>query len=364
MSGRRARVIATLVTGLLAIGLILPAGAVAANPTYRVVASHLHSPRGLSFGPGGILYAAQAGDATHAGSIIQIRDSMSRHPKVRTIIGGLATVGDEGEFIGIDGISVIGRGTHQSIYGIMGLSPQATGGNTAFGSLIRVNRTGHATTVANVGSADYVWTGDHSSLWEEFPDANPYGVLAVPGHVYVADAGANTLGEVAPDGTVTVLAYFPNTALRDAIPTCIARGPDGALYIGTLALVDSFVLGPSAKVYRVDPAQANLADPTATPMTEWATGLYPINGCAFGRNGTFYASQLFTNPSHDPNVIFADPQGDVVAIPWSSPSTHRSLTGGALSTTGGVAVGPNGVVYVANGTAFVPEGQIVRLTRR
>jgi hypothetical protein len=362
LSVRRARFIASMAAAVLAIGLVLPAGVAAAAPTYHVVASGLHSPRGLSFGPGGILYAAQAGDATHLGSIVQIRNSMSRHASVRTILGGLPNGGDEGEFIGISGISVIGRGTHQSIYGIMGLSPQATG-NASFGSLLKVNRKGHATTVANVGSSDFVWTGDHSSLWSEFPDANPYGVLAVPGHVYVADAGANTLDEVAPDGTVTVLAYFPNTTLRDAIPTCIAKGPDGALYIGTLALADSVVFGPSAKVYRVDPKQANLADPTATPMTEWATGLMPINGCAFGKNGTFYASQLFTNPSKDEAQIFADPKGDVVAIPWSSPSTHRSLTGGALSAAGGVAVGPNGVVYVANGTAFAPEGQIVRLTQ-
>jgi hypothetical protein len=364
MSRRHTRSIAAITGFLLAAALILPAGAVAAVPKYRVVASGLHSPRGLSFGPGGILYAAQSGDATHMGSILQIRNPASRHPIVRTILGGLANAGDpEGGFIGIDGISVIGRGRHQRIYGIMGLSPQPTG-NSAFGALIKVNRTGHATTVANVGQAMYTWTGDHSSLWQEFPDSNPYGVLALPGHVFVTDAGANTLDEVHSDGTVDVLAYFPNTALRDAIPTCVTKGPDGALYVGTLALVDSVVLGPSAKVYRVDPAHVNLADPTATPMTEWATGLWPINGCAFGKNGTFYASQLFTNPTHDFNVIFTNPQSDVVAIPWASPTTHRFLTGGALSFTGGVAVGPQGGVYVTNGTAFVPDGQIVRLTTR
>lgn len=363
MSGGRLQTIASLAGLVLAIGLILPAAAVAADPSYRVVASGLHSPRGLAFGPGGILYAAESGDATHAGAIIQLRHPTSQHPTVRTILGGLATIGDEGEFIGIDGISVLGRGTNQRIYGIMGLSPQATG-DSRFGALIKVDRVGHSTTVANVGQAMYQWTADHSTLWEEFPDSNPYAVLALPGHIYVADAGANTLNEVHADGTVDVLAYFPNTAIRDAIPTCITKGPDGALYVGILAFVDSAILGPSAKVYRVDPAQANLADPTATPMTEWATGLWPINGCAFGNNGTFYASQLWTNPSHDFNTIFTDPQSDVLAIPWSSPTTHGFLTHGALAFTGGVAVGPDGGVYVTNHTAFVPDGQIVRLTGR
>jgi hypothetical protein len=238
----------------------------------------------------------------------------------------------------------------------MGLSPQATG-NDAFGSLLRVRLDGTSETIANVGSYDYEWTSDHSDLWEEFPDANPYGVLALPGHIYVADAGANTLNEVFADGSVRVLAYFPNEAIRDAIPTCVAQGPDGALYVGTLALVESFVIGPSAKVYRVEPEHANLDDPTATPMSVWASGLWPINGCTFGPDGNFYASQLFT---HD---FFTDPQGDVVKIPFSSPGTHTFLSGGALSYAGGVAVGPNGDVFVADGTAYVANGRVVRLAR-
>jgi hypothetical protein len=355
---RRMQVIVAVAVLIAAISA--PAAASAGHRSFVVVTEGLHSPRGLAFGPGGILYVAQAGDATTAGSIIQIRNPASHHPTSRTIISGIPTIGDEGEFIGVDGISVTGRGRHTTIYAIMGLSPQATG-NASFGSLMKVRLNGSATSVANVGSFDYQWTADHSALWREFPDANPYGVLATGGHVYVADAGANTLDEVHADGSIDVLAYFPNTALRDAIPTCIAKGPDGALYVGILAFVDSAILGPSAKVYRLDPSHANLADPTLTPMTEWATGLWPINGCAFGRDGSFYASQLWTNPSHDFGQIFADPRGDVVKIPWRSPSTHIFMTGGALSTTGGVAVGPNGSVYVSDGTAFAPNGRVVRL---
>jgi|ERR1043166_1604290 hypothetical protein len=318
------------------------------------VVSGLHSPRGLAFGPGDQLYAAEAGDADHNGAIIAIRNAMSNHATYRTIVDGLVTIGSEGEFLGIDGISVLGRGTNAGIYAIYGESPQATMGNNTFGSLIRVNALGGVQTIANVGFFDYVWTGQHSILWEEFPDANPYGILALPGHIYVADAGANTLDEVLPDGTVTVLAYFPNEIIRDAIPTCVTQGPDGALYIGTLALVDSLQLGPSAKVYRVDPAHVNLIDPTMTPMTLWAHGLHPINGCTFGPDGNFYASELFTNN-------FDDPRGDAVKIPFSSPDTHISLTNGALSYAGGIAVAPNGDVFVADGTAYVPEGKIVRI---
>jgi hypothetical protein len=343
--------------------LVAPSIAAAAG-SRTVVADGLHSPRGLAFGPGGILYAAEAGDAGNGGAVLQILNSASQHPTVGTVVDGLPSIGDEGEYIGIDGISVLGRGTNQTIYGVFGLAPQNSG-SADFGRVVGIGRTGAVDTIANVGEFDFAWSAAHADLWEEFDpgDSNPYGILALPGHVYVADAGTNTLDEVHADGSIDVLAYFPNELIRDAIPTCVTQGPDGALYIGTLAFVDSAVLGPSAKVYRVDPADANLADPTATPMTVWASGLWPINGCAFGPDGTFYASQLYTNPGWLFSGGQAPALGDVVAIPWQSPSTHRSLTGGSLGPTGGVAVGPNGSVFVANNTVG-PGGQILRLADR
>ena len=319
-----------------------------------VVLQGLHSPRGLSFGPGDILYLAQAGDAEHLSSIIEIRNSMSRHADFRTVVDGLPTAGGDGEFIGVSGLSVIGRGEKQSIYAQMGLFPDE-GGDPLFGDLLRVRLNGSFDTITNVGDVGIAYTTAHPDPKEPAPDSDPYGVLAIPGHVYVADAGSNILDEVFPDGSVQIMAYFPDEIIRDAVPTCVAQGPDGALYVGTLALVDSFVIGPSAKVWRIDPADVNTTDPTQTPKTLWASGLYPINGCTFGPDGNFYASQLFTGD------FFTDPRGDVVKIPFSSPDTHIFLTDGALSYAGGVAVAPNGDVFVADGTAEVPNGRLLKI---
>src|SRR6266513_6011526 len=94
---------------LLAVGLA--ASAIAQSPIIEVVGG-LHSPRGLTFGPGGQLFVAQTGETdTVNGSIIEILSPMAVRPKVRTIASGLPVTGDpdEGEFLGISGISVFGN---------------------------------------------------------------------------------------------------------------------------------------------------------------------------------------------------------------------------------------------------------------
>lgn len=348
-----------LASRLFAAGLcaLLAAGPAMATDPFTVVADGLQSPRGLTFGPGGRLYVAQTGAGATSGKITEITRPWSATPTLRDVVTGLISVGDEGEFVGVSGLSAIGNG---NIYAIMALSNAGTPfPHSRLGHLLALSPGGQVRNVANVGDFNYAWTGAHTSLvpFGDFPDANPYGVLALADKVYVADAGANTLNLVRPNGSQAIIAFFANNVLADSTPTCIAKGPDGALYVGTLALVDSIVFGPSAIVYRVDPRAARPGD-LATVLslaTPWATGLWPINGCAFGPDGSFYASELITSPDFS--------GGDVVKIPFATPAVHISLTGNALAFPGGVAVGPDAHVYVSNGTAFLPEGQVLRLTQ-
>ena len=330
-----------------------------ARAQFTVVSSGLDSPRGLTFGPGGQLYVAQAGSGGSTGKISQIANPWAAAPAVRDVVTGIiSAVHTEGEATGVDGISALGNG---NIFAIMALSNEALGFPSPLGHLLQVSQGGQIRDVANVGDFDYDWSKAHPTLApHDFPDANPYAVLALPGKIYVADAATNTLNLVGPDGSDQILAYFPNNALADATPTCIAQGPDGALYVGTLALVDSIVFGPSAKVYRVDPKEAdpNRLLAVLNIATLWADGLGPINGCAFGPDGSFYASEFFTSPA------FAN--GDVVKIPLDNPSKHISLTGGKMLFPAGIAVGPDGTVFVSNGSAELPprRGQVVRLTAK
>jgi hypothetical protein len=353
------------------LAVLLAAAPAAASSPFHVIATGLLNPRGLSLGPNGRLYVAEAGVGAGSdveglgptGKIIAIVHPGKADPWIHTVRTGITSLGSRvgTDTEGVDGISVDANGI---IWAIVGRSAKVTGiSDPQIGRLLRIRQNGTYTTAGNVGDRGYYFTKYHPGLdpGGQFPDANPYGVFA-GGHRYVVDAGANTLDVVKPDGTVRVLAYFPNTPAADAIPTCVARGPDGALYIGTLALVDSLFAGPphpAATVYRVDPSQTNPNNfhTVLNIATVWATGFWPIHGCTFGPDGSFWVSQIFTKVGpRGPGG------GEVVRVPWNHPNDQSLRTkygAGQLDGAGGIAVADDGTVYVANRTTSA-DGEVLR----
>jgi len=335
-----------------------------------VIATGLNNPRHLAIGPNGSLYVAEAGlgagnevDGTQeglgfTGSVTVVERPRSAHPAQHRILEGLvsAALMEDGNLqcIGADGLGFDGRSHDTPMYVSFGAT-----GPLGLGLLVRYDADGSPTVVADVGAFDYAWTDDHADLWEELPDANPYGMLTVDDHLYVVDAGANTLDEVLPDGSVEVLAYLPNYAdiggLRDAVPTCVAQGPDGALYIGTLALAERFEQGPGrALVYRVDPAAVDPydLDTILNVATVWADSFDTISACTFAPNGDFYATEMFAGD---------DFAGDVVRVPFRHPEQKDRFGQGDVVLPTGIAVGV-GAVYVAShgSEQAAGQGEVVR----
>jgi hypothetical protein len=352
----RVRTLFPAIAGLVLCCLAaVPVAAGASQAKVRTVVSGLDNPRDLAFGPGRRLYVAEAGhggrrciNGDETGTVCfgftsRISGINVRRGTVRTIVSGLVSnASPDGSFAtGIDGISF---GSGRTVYGIITGSPDAVPAGAfpaaferrvkAQSGLLLSARRGAWHPVANVGHRDFVWAANHRNLVPgQFPDANPYGVLALPGGgQYVVDAASNTLDRVDARGRVHVLEFIPNPPVSDAVPTCVDRGPDGALYIGELTGGGNG--HGAARVWRYAPRSGKLS--------LWATGLTAVNGCGFGRDGRFYATEF--------SVQGLDTGGPGtgalvrVAPHSSSPAT---IVGG-LNFPGGFAAGPGGALYLSD----------------
>jgi hypothetical protein len=354
-------------------------GVVAAQaaPSVSTVASGLDNPRDLAFGPGG-LYVAEAG---HGGGecvaggeegtqCLGFTSGISRidvhSQSAHRIVSGVASIaGEDGSAAtGIDGISFSGG----KLYGIVaaasdavpdeGLKPETAAGLKAqLGRLIKVSRHGDWKDVADVGHVDWLWSIDHQDLVPgQFPDANPYGVYASRWGQWVVDAATNTIDLVRRNGQVSVEQFIPNPPVSDAVPTCIDRGPDGALYVGELTGGGN---GPgAARVWRYAPWESD-------PLTQWASGLTAVTGCGFGRDGKFYATEFSTEGLENG----APGTGAVVRVPAHSTSPITVASG--LNFPGGFAAGRDCSIYVSNwsiapasGAGGNPTGEVVRISVR
>lgn len=277
------------------IGLCVAGTALAGPPTVSVVMDKLDNPRGLALARDGTLYVAEAGKGGtgrcaptgrpfpediycegRTGAVSRLRRGVQER-----IVSGLPSAAPQtlggAAALGPHDVSLRGGG---GIYVTLGL-----GGDPAyraaigedFGWLIRVNeRRGTWKTVADIAGHEFAQNPDRGLL-----DSNPYG-LGARGRL-VVDAGGNSLLKVSASGEMSTIATFPSRAQgrsTDAVPTCVAVGPDGAYYVGELTGAP-FLTG-AARVYRVEEGRA--------PEVAHE-GFTTIIDLAFGPDGSLYVLQ-------------------------------------------------------------------------
>ena len=244
--------------------------------------------------------------------------------------------------------------------------PAQAGGNF-FGKLLILS--GRGVTAVNLAAYAAAHPQPAWSLGtvpgEKAYDSDPYDVVAYHGGWVVADAAANSLLQVSPSGRIHLLARFPAvsevapagvlgpapvTVKAQAVPTSIAVGPDGALYVGLLRGVPS---DPgTAYIYRVVPGHH--------PRI-WARGLTAVTAIAFDRQGRLLATEYSTGGLLSPPTT----PGALVRISHHGHTVTTLPVAGLFQPTG-VAVGSHGTVYVSNygsstATAAHP-GEILRIT--
>jgi hypothetical protein len=199
-------------------------------------------------------------------------------------------------------------------------------------------------------------------------DSNPYALTEYRDGFAVVDAGGNDLLWISSKGKVVVLAVFPTRTARltkalakrigapgtksirvQSVPSSVAVGPDGALYVGELTGVP-FTPG-SARVWRVVPGKK---------ATVFASGFTNIADVAFD------GEDLLVLEMARKGLLSKSRTGALTRI---APDGTRTLVAsdGLVSPTG-LAVG-NGRIYVSNhgtsaGSGSGPHGELVSLPAR
>ncbi len=256
--------------------------------------------------------------------------------------------------------------------GTSGTPPPAS---TAFGKLIFANpfRPKLGRTVANLAafaSANPQDAATLGGLGETTYDSDPYDITPYRGGYAIADAAANAVLWLSPHGRLSLITRLPTkpesvpagvlgpsamTIDAQAVPTSIAVGRDGALYVGTLRGVPS--LPGTADVYRVVPGHQPVAA---------VTGLTAVTDVAFDHKGRLLVLEYNTGG------LLAPPTnpGALLRVRLHGPGAPAVTTlplPGLFSPTG-LAVSARGdhAVYVSNhgtspGTA-TPSGELLKIT--
>src|SRR3954469_1098515 len=218
----------------VAVAALLAAAAAAGSPTtVSVYATGLHNPKGMAFGPDGVLYVAESGPpgkvkvplpVNFGGSgPIGTRASVSRiRPgggKAEPFITGLPNIGLYG------GVEMLGAADVTFFHGQ--LYEVAAGHMTVSPKLSRVGADGKLTTVADIGK----FNNEHpppESNGDAVPFGNPYAMVALGDQLYITDGNYNTLIRATPaTGALKLFSVFR----PDPTTTGITVGPDGRMYV-------------------------------------------------------------------------------------------------------------------------------------
>jgi len=330
---------------VLVSALLVPAAAEAAtppapSPTFSVVARNLNNPRGLAAGPDGAIYVAEAGRAGK--TCDKNKNCAGATSSITRILRGKATRVVRGlpSFAGADG--TFATGAHGIAIGSDGTRYIANAGTLLCASRRPIAPAlrpfvGHvsiarpSTTVSKPGADLQAYEcGKNPDKTDR--NANPYAILALRGHQYVVDAGANAILDVR-GRKISVVATIPSRKVTDGlqqpVPTSIAKGPDGAFYVGTL---DEAAGNGNARVWRVVPGEK---------PTVYRDGFTAITGLAFDDAGNLYVTE-FTTDWHEENA----PSG---AVAWVSAdgSQRKQLGQGTLFFPTGALIRDD-VLYVSN----------------
>lgn len=348
------------------VAVVLGIAANAAAQSVETLASGLNNPRGIAFAPTGELFVVEMGNG---GSGPCIPSPVFPYPQRCYGTTGAVTQIAPGGVLGFKrvakGLPSLGLATGTaeggaadlSFHGMVAYVQMGFGGDPAqraklgaqgalFGQLLQVRPNGTWKTLADVSRHESINNPAGGPI-----DSNPYGVLAQPGRRIVADAGANALIEVLANGRTRTLTVLPSAAPgdRDAVPTAVTEGSDGALYVSQLTGFP-FWQG-TASVWRVES--------DGSSSTIHVGGFTAIVDLAVSSAGDLYVLEIATGQS----APFPPPNpglGNSRLVRQCHGGSREVLLSG-LSFATGVALGPDGATYLTNNGTSATSGEVLRV---
>jgi hypothetical protein len=330
-----------------------------------VFASGLNNPRGLTFGPDGALYVAEAGPNLPNGS-----STVGQCPQVPT--AGPYTGGFTARIsrISRDGVRTTvadGLPSSQSspqVGSVMsGVADVAFLGDTLYGleagagcshglvgtanTLFRVNHDGTLTTIANLSAFQMSHPVANPEPDDFEPDGTWYSMVAVGGLFYALEPNHGELDRINPHTGAISRVSDISASQGHIVPTSLAF--HGTFVMGNLGHFP--VVPGSSNLYRITPGgHIRVAVP----------GLTTVLGLAFDRQGRLYALEADTVAGF-PGPAAAG-SGTVVRV--NEDGSLTTIASGLVFPTA-MTFGPDGALYVSNFGFGVPTpgaGQIVRIS--
>jgi hypothetical protein len=338
-------------TGLLLVLLltVFSAAAYEGDKGETIIADALNAPRQIIL-DGETIYIAEAGSGGETpGEVVLLGEAM-----IGTT-GQITSVTGDGQSVFLGGLFSAANGFGQAVgphavavaedtlWVVVGQGLEDDPANPASPSYALVSynlATMEQTGVINLFAIEQSDNPDGGDI-----DSNPVDLAVAPdGTAYIADAGANAILKVAPDGTVSLFAsWTPNEEGLSPVPTSVKLDAEGNLYVGFLT---GFPFLPGA-------AWIDKLDATGASVQQW-TGLTLVTDVEFGEDGSMYA------------VEFASGFGDTGFIPDSGRIVKVTDTGVEPLVTGlnfpyGLIVGPDGQFMVSVCASFVEpdKGQVI-----